>query len=193
MSYSTDLPGLDEARLLAIQTLITNSLTDLNSALDRDALTPIVFSADQIVLGDPMRLTASRISIIGGGEQDGTDINSSRYFTPHNDTQGMREEVSTNIFVYIHPDEFPDTNAETQATTRELAVARICDHLRRRVFNDPDNIDITLTSREHSTDPDYDALLNCRIKSVRKGITLKDFGGLIEVPSAHLIHVGELA
>lgn len=193
MAYSTSLPGLDEARLDAIKTMLTNGLSGLNTTLARDGLTPMVWTAAQIVIGDTLRLSASRISIVGGGEHDGQDLEAERYFAPINETQGYKETLATNIYVYIHPDEFPSSDPLAQAAMRERALSRICDHLRRRVFNAVGNDTMTLTSQEHASGGSYDALIACRVKAIYKGVTGKDFGGQVEVLTAHLIHEGVIA
>lgn len=189
MSYSTSLPGLDEAVRSAIKTLIVNSLTDLNTALARDSATPMTWTSGQVIIGDPMRLSASRISILGGSEGDGTDMSIRQVMSP----TIYEEVVTTNIYVYIWPDEFPQAGAETQETMRELALSRVCDHLRVRVLNDPANASITLTSREYGIAPAYDALQMCKVTKVLKTWAFKDFGKQTEVRTAHLIHEGTIA
>ena len=188
MSYSTSLPGIDEARLTAIQGLIVASLSDLNAALARDALTPMTWTAGQVLVGDPVYLAASRISVVGGGELNGQDMDAEPYMSPLQ----YRYTWYTSLFVYLHPDEFPGADEVAQAQTRELALSRVVDHLRRRVFNDPANTDIVLTSREQAASPAYDALVNCYITRVTKGITAKSVGKLIECLSAELTHRGEI-
>lgn len=189
MSYSTSLPGLDEATRTALKTLIVNSLTDLNASLARDALTPMTWTSGQVVLGDPLRLSASRISIIGGNESDGMDMSIRQVMSP----VVYESVITTNIYVYIWPDEFPGSDYEAQEAMRELSLSRVCDHLRVRLLNDASNASITLTSREYAISPAYDALQMCKVTKVLKTWAVKDFGKQTEVRCAHLIHEGTIA
>lgn len=189
MSYSTSLPGLDEAVRSAVRTLIVNSLADLNTALNRDALSPMTWASGQVVLGDSMRLSSSRISIIGGNESDGLDMTVRQVMSP----VVYETVVHTNIYVYIWPDEFPGSNHEAQEQMRETALSRVCDHLRVRLLNDAANASITLTSREYAISPAYDVLQMCKVTRIIKTWVTKDFGGQTEVRCAHLLHEGTIA
>jgi len=189
MSYSTSLPGLDEATRSALQTLIVNSIPDLNTALARDALTPMTWTSGQVVIGDPLRLSASRISIVGGNENDGMDMSIRQVMAP----VIYESVITTNIYVYIWPDEFPQAGYEAQETMRELALSRVCDHLRVRLLNDASNASITLASREYAISPAYDELQMCKVTRVLKTWAMKDFGKQTEVRCAHLIHEGTIA
>lgn len=189
MSYSTSLPGLDEATRNALKTIIVNSLPDLNTALARDALTPMTWTSGQVIIGDPLRLNASRISIVSGGEGDGLDMEISQVMSP----VIYQVTVTTHIYVYIWPDEFPGTDVEAQESMRELALSRVCDHLRVRVLNDASNATIMLASREYGISPAYDTLMMCKVNRVVKTWSVKDYGKQTEVRTAHLVHEGVIA
>lgn len=192
-NYPTNLPGLDEARLIAIQALIVASLSDLNAALARDAQTPLVWTAAQVVLGDPETLTTSLVCVTGGGAKDATDMEAEPYFLGGvSEYEGYKETLYTNVYVYVHPDALPNADALAQVKARELTLARCADHLRKRVFNAKANATITLTSQEYSLSPDFDTLVGCYAKTIFKGRATKSFAGFASVPTAHLMHVGHI-
>lgn len=189
MSYSTSLPGIDEAVRDALVTLITNSLTDLNTALARDALTPMTWASSQILLGDPEIKTGSCICVVGGGETDGTDLEGGIIMA-----SGMAYTVYSHIIVYISGKEFITAGftLAQEAAARERARSRTTDHLRARLLNDPANWTITLASQEFRASPSYDALLRCHVSRVIKGIEYSGPGGDQAFWYANLLHRGEI-
>lgn len=197
-NYNTSLPDAGEARLLAMQAMTVASLADLNSSLNRDALSPMRFISSQVILGDPETVTKSLICFVGGGKQDGTDmeLGTGPQFMPRSDNTAPSLSVHTNIYVYLHPDDLipaptGDTAADALRAVQylETARARIVGHLRRRVFNSQAASVITLGSQEFNG-TGYDQLLNARIVSVRNGVTFKGAGGNLALYSAHLAHEG---
>lgn len=193
--YPTSLPGLDEARLLAIQAMIVASLTDLNSAWNRDALSPITLTSGQVIIGDPNSLPNSLICVVGGGKQDGTDVEiSENFISGRSDVVSFRDALHTNIYFYIHPDEMPSGSALTYIANREYAMARFCDHMRKRVFNAQQGANITLASKEFDSVNlvNYDRLVTCMVKQVKKGVANKSFGLTMEVYCAILTHYAEI-
>lgn len=193
--YSTSLPGIDEARLLALQAMIVASLTDLNSALNRDSLSPMTLQSSQIILGDPEALDTSLICIVGGGKHDATDMEIEGLFMPRQNTSGRKVTLFTNMYVYLHPNEMHPANDDPlqHVAYREMARARICDHIRYRVFNAAQGAVIQLTSQEFTSGGEFDTLKDCHIKQIAKGMTPKNAGGVQMVCSAHLMHCGYIA
>ena len=179
------LPGLDEAVREALRALVAGSLTTLNARLARDAATPMLFASGQVVLGDSVHLTASRISIVGGGEADGRDMLVERHLAPNI----YRVDVSTNLYVYLHPDEMTSDSPAPEAHMAriELALSRVCDHL-RPLLNAGSTL--TLGSREYAAAPAYDVLMDCHVREIAKGVVPKSHGQSLEVPSAHLVWIG---
>lgn len=191
MSYSTSLPGLDEARLVAVHGLLSGALATLNAALAVDSQTPMSLTSGQITIGDTGKLEATRISVVGGGEHDATDMEVAMEFVGINDVANDQQRLFTNVFVRLHPNEFVGTlDGAALDRARELARARICDTIRRRILGAPQNRCITLTSREHATSPDYDVLGPCWVRDIRKGYEYMGYGNTIQVLSAQLVHVG---
>lgn len=192
MGYSTSLPGLAEARLDAYKTLIVNSLTDLNMAMAVGSdLTgfPTLTSAN-VTLGDP-RLIASgtaTIAIYGGGEDNAVDIEQEEFFLSPSETAGLGARIYTTIDVWLHPDWTANiTSAAACAAKNERAMARLLDHLRKRVFNVPANYTLTLTSREYATSPDYDVLTESKVQRVIKGTTEKEYGDGVRCQYGRLV------
>lgn len=198
--YSTSLPGLEEARLDAIKTAITDSLADLNTSQKRS---PLAFLPDwtsaQIVLGDPETLLSSLICIVAGGKDDatdietGADINVSGHILqpmPWSDTGGFYATVSTNIYVYLHPDVCKKDDALIYVANMERWRTRVCDHLRKRVFNAVQNATLFLSSQESGG---ADQLTECHLVRTRKAVFNKNCGGGTTVMGAHMLHTGKYA
>ena len=196
--YSVNYPGIDEARLDAIKAVIVAGLSSLNASLAVSPAIPaksgagsMTLAASQVLIGDPIMLRQSRISVVGGGENDQTDME----IQPFLNAYERRHEVTTSIFVYIHPDECPSSDEAVKAEGQERALARICDHLRARVFNTTSGINIGMASREQITTVSggyYDLLLDCHITRIKKGITPKGMGEMKECLSAELTHTGRI-
>ena len=192
--YPVNLPGLAEASTLKIRDLIRSEVANINAAINRDAVCPMTLTTDQIVRYDTVRLESSRISVIGGGEDDGRDMTIEEYFMPRTDTSGMKEFISKNIYVFLHIDEFSSiTDEDLRAEAFEVALDRISDSLRKRIFNRPENAVLQLTSREHATAPDFDIMQTSFVREIRKGLTEKQIGGVQLVPFLHIIYNGEIA
>jgi len=191
--YPTDLPGLDEARLLAIQARIVEALPDLNAALNRDGQTPLTFTEAQVVLGDPETVTRSLLCVTGGGRHEGLDAEIEGAFLPRSDRSGFRVRFFTPLHVYIGPKDLLTEDPLRYAQTRELALARICDHLRKRVFNSQQGAVLPLASQELTTAPDFDTLNDGHIAQITKGRAAKGPGATLAVYAATLLHVGWIA
>ena len=195
--YDVALPTVEEARLLAFQAMIISSLDTLNASLNRDSASPLTFTAAQVIIGDPETVATSLICIVGGGKNDGTDMEigqGAHEFMPRTDFAAPHLQVHTNIYVYIHPsDMIPADSGDTifdakQAVQyRETARARIVGHLRKRVFNSAQASVITLSSQEFNG-TGYDQLLDAKIVNVKMGVTAKNTGGFMYIYSAELHH-----
>lgn len=187
MPYTTALPGIDEARLDKLLAMVQGAVTGLNTALAVGGQTPMTWTTGQVVIGDNDRLPSSRISIVGGGEQDGQDMESEPYLMP----TLYQNRLSTNLYVYLHTvEEFKTVeDADIRAAMFERAEARIADHLRKRVFNDPSNTAITLASKEVDG-TNFDSMKQCFCRQVFKGMVPKSFAGSLEVRCVHLVHTG---
>jgi hypothetical protein len=194
--YSTALPDLDEARLFAIQTMIVASLTDLNTALGRDGLAGgLQIAASQVILGNPNLVPQSLICIVGGGKEDATDMEivGRGGFMPRSDKSGYMHTLYTNIYVYIGSEELLTDDPIAYVQFREVARARICGHIRKRVFNSLQGVLIQLASQELTTGADCDQLKDAHISSIKKGEFPKGPGGDISIYGAHLLHQGWIA
>jgi hypothetical protein len=192
-NYPTDMPGIGEARLDALQALIIASLPDLNAALARDGKSPLSFAPEQVIQGDPETVTGSLICLVGGGKQDGTDLEVEGRFIPRGDCSGYQETVSTNIYVYIGPNDMRTDDLLAYVQYRETTRQRVVDHLRKRVFNCAAGASIVLSSREHTTSPDFDTLHDGMAHAVYMGLVSKGSAGSFNVWCAHLVHEGRLA
>lgn len=194
--YDTSLPGLGEARLLAIQAMIVASLSDLNVALNRDGLTPMTLQASQVVRGDPVKVPSSLICVVGGGERDGTDMQAEDgYFIPRTDGAGEHYTIFTNIYIFLHPDEMATDDPVLYVQRHTDALQRICDHLRKRVFNSAQGSEIVLASQEfgHLNPAGFDVLYKTYVRDVWCGMAEKNFGNSMVGYAAHLTHVAEIA
>lgn len=182
MSYSTSLPGISEARLDAIKTLVVNSLTDLNAALARDALTPLVWTAAQVVLGDPARITTSVIAVYAGGEDNAVDVDVKEFMS----SLTYEMTLSTNIDVWLHPDAGAAySDPLLYAAFMERAMARTLDHLRWRVFCAKANYSLALGSQETGA---ADTFTEARVDRVIKGVTEKGFGDSTRCYFGRIVH-----
>lgn len=188
--YSTSLPGIRESLSDTIVANIQASLTDLNTALNRDSRSPMTWTSAQVILGDPETVTTSLICVVGGGKQDATDVEElpEHRMMPRTDGGGMAYLFHTNIYVYIHPDEMRADSPLTAVQYREVARARIVDHLRKRVFDSKQYATMTLTSQEYTSGTTYDTVGDCRLKQIALGVTPKGPDGRILMYSAHLMH-----
>lgn len=201
--YDPTKPGLDEARLWAIQALIISKLDLINTAMGRDDKAPMPpIKAKVVKIGDTesgwdFRTGGPiRIRISGGGESDGLDFEAKGTMGRSGNT-GWEYKFSTNIYVYIHPHCFPGDDVELQAERREIAKARLSDWLTFGVFNwwDEENdtggtvIDLTsniMTPPGSGTD----ALLDGTIERAYKGNVPKAFSEATWTPTLHLVHTG---
>lgn len=201
--YDVTLPDVREASLNAIRDLLRGNLAVINNSVNRDAACPMTWAEAQIEVGDPEGISASRIAIVGGGEDDATDMDVELRYLPVGDYSGFALKVYTNIYVRIHPHEFAamQDDADDIAKARELARARTVAALRKRILNRPENVVIGLASREYTTvqqglqpngQPAYDTLQRCFVQSVRMGESFRGYGNTLPMVSAHLLHVGEI-
>ena len=194
-TYPTDLPGLREATSLALQEIIQQCIDVINDALAVDAQTPMSFETTQVVIGDPHLINESLICVVGGGREDFTDMTVQEAIQfGTNDTTGFGEFLFTELRVYIHCGEMPNANPYTFVQSRELALARICDSLRRRIFNSKQFYNIQLTSQETQI-PDmglYDTIYGCFVKQIKQSEVRTDFGGANQLYAATLLHVAEI-
>ena len=189
--YTTSLPDIDEARLLAIQTMIVASLADLNTALARDTLAGnLQLTSSQVVLGNPNLVPSTVIGIVGGGKDDATDMDMVEKdgFMPRTDKSGYVHWLYTNIYVYIGSEDLLTDDPVAYVSYREIARARICGHLRKRVFNSLQGVLITLASQEFTSGSDYDQMKDAHICCIKKGEFPKGPAGEIMVYGAHLLH-----
>jgi hypothetical protein len=74
-----------------------------------------------------------------------------------------------------------------------VARARICGHLRKRVFNSQQGVTIQLASQELTSGLDFDQLKDAHITAIKKGEFPKGADGAIMVVGAHLLHTGWIA
>jgi hypothetical protein len=199
VAYQTDLPGIEEARLDAIQGLIASALADLNAALQRDGLWPsaVPITPSMVTIGSsdtPLDVSAYPllISVAAGGREDDLDIATDYLTIDPTETAGTTNTLYTNIFVALHPDAVTGGDPVAQAQTRERIRARVCDWLRAGVFNTRANLAIPLASREYAAAPAYDVLDRCRAATGRKGLYTRSYGAMQTVYGAHIVHVGEV-
>jgi len=191
--YPVDLPGLREAMNFKLQSITQGSLTVLNEALHRDDLSPIpIITSDQVVLGDPQLVNQTLICIIGGGRDDATDMETaSVYLAGGSETGSYGETLYTLIKVLLYKNDLAAlTTVATMVQAQEVTLARITDHLRKRVFNSMQYYNLTLASQEHY--PDGDIVTGCRVKNVKMGVTGRGYGSDLSLPYAELLHVGEI-
>ncbi len=195
--YAATLPTLEEARLWAIQAMIVASLSDLNTSLAQTGMPssmPLSLTSDDVVLGDPETVLRTLICVVGGGNQDAKDMEiEPDYFKPRNDKAGPKETIYTNIYCYIGHNDLLASDPLQYVQYREIALARIRGHLRKRVFNSAQGATINLQSQEHTSGSDFDQLKNCHIRAIYQGKVPKMGGKLEVVWSSHLVHTGWIA
>ncbi len=199
MTYQTDLPGIEEARLDAIHGLIVAALADLNAALQRDGLWPsaVPIAPSMVTIGDPdtaldVNAYPLLISVLGGGRDDEVDIATDYLTIDPTDTGGTTNTLYTNVIVTLHPDAVTGADPVAQTQTRERIRARVCDWLRADVFNTRANLSVQLASREFAAAPAFDVLDRCRAATGRKGLYTRSYGAMQTVYGAHIVHVGEI-
>jgi hypothetical protein len=198
--YSVNLAGLQEAVIKAVQQMIIDSLADLNTSLGRDSLSPMpALTTAQIVRGNPSVFTQTLICVVAGGTMDSLVMRLEGLFMPRGDLANRREVVQTGIIVKVHSDDMLPAGTDPVVTSlqtvnyMEIALARICDHLRRRVFNVQQGAIIQLDSHEHNTSAPFDQLLDCGLKEIRKDTAPTGIGGSAEAYFAMLLHEGYIA
>lgn len=199
MPYSTTLPGVREATVDALMTLATGAISDLNAALTRDAQTPLPtpIAASMFHLGEPDALPSVStqpviVYYVGGGKQDGTDLESTLEFIDPAPTRGIKNVVHTSVTVGIHPELYTATgdDAFAQAAKRERLLFRLEDWLRTDVYNKGANLAVALGSREYSVAPNYDTLIYSWCRRVRVGWLQKSFAGSRYMLCAEFAHEG---
>lgn len=194
MPYILTKPGIGEATLDAILALMVAKVTDLNTILALSPALSIGATVDSsfFSIGDPDTLKDATtnpfwVTVVGGGRQDGRDTEVEIKQTG----PGYWYTLHTNIYLYLHPQSFPGSNAFTQATNRERLRARICDWLLYDVFNNGTNYRVTLGSQQ-MTNGTYDSLDEAKVTDVTKGFVLKSFGTAQYVFMAHFMHTGRV-
>lgn len=187
---NTTTPGMQEARLDAIRDTMTGKISDLQSALTgvTPALTGITVTTAMFYIGDPESMPDGAtnpfwVCVVGGGKSDGQDWGSRQEFIGEN---YFHHDAYTNIYVYIHPDTFPDLAAFQQAEYRERLRARICDWIRLDCFTNHPALTIPLASKEYGTA--NDALLNAKVTEITMGIAQMGYANSVAVYVAHLLH-----
>ncbi len=196
MPYIATKPGPGEAALDALVGLMTASdkLTLLNSVL---ALSPainlgVTVDSTFFSIGDVDTLRDSAtfpfwVCVVGGGRQDGRDTEVEK----KQNAGGLWYTLWHNIYIFVHPESLPSTDAITQAAARERLRARVCDWMMYGVFNNGVNETITLGSQQFLNGT-YDTLDECRVEDLTKGFILKSFGTTQFVYSAHFLHRGKI-
>jgi len=192
MGYSISGPGIDEACLDALSTLIKNNISGLATTLARNSLWTGLTSVDStmVFIGDPdtlpkLALAPLLICVVGGdnttsGEQTNLDVTGGA---------GYRYDIEMLIHVYIHPEAFPSASVKTQAENRERAIARACDWLRAGLLNTHANKTLTLTgSTEYGSSADV--LNQTHIARINKDYTYKSFGAMTRVRGAEIVWKG---
>lgn len=199
MAFSTTPPNFDEARQDALQALIVSKIADLDALVSQDSLLPAgTMTSDLVLIGDPEQMasvteTPIVISVVGGGERDGMDVEAQFEFIDLTAGRGFRYEWRTNVFVYIHKDLFPASGnswaqVKLQTERRERLRSRINDWLLEDVFNTAAGSKIALASSVYASPNDY--LIFAHARQVYKGYFNKGFGGSESLWGLHLVHVG---
>jgi hypothetical protein len=200
--YSPTAAGIDEARLDAYVALIQSKLTDLNTALSRDSLTPIATVTNQMVeLGDSDMLwdqpTGGDIRIrVVDDQSDGDNMRATGTFN-RNKNVGWKYDFITHIWVYLHPEALAGVNPATQASARQRALSRINDWLILDVFNYWDDVGLTggallpinsnIFTPTGGTPALTDALLDNMVARSMKPWVSKGAASMVWVPSVHVI------
>ena len=206
MPYQVNLPGIREASLDAIRSCMTNNLDALNAALT-GVVPPLALGVTvqptQFLIGDPYTVPKVDtnpfwITVLGGGDRDGTDSEQELYYID----PGFHITLHTNIYVYIHPDSFPNIDPFLQEELRERLLTRLVDWLTVDVFNkkgnpaNPNLIDagiiIPLGSRVFSVDPAFDTMDRGTVSTVRMGSITKSYAQTMQIRSAELHHIAHV-
>ena len=207
MPFQTDRIGVAEAMLDGLKSACIAKLSDFTLTL---AVSPVIalgtaLSPSFFRIGDVAAMPDSIdfpfwVCIVGGGRQDGRD----QHYEITASGPQFRVNVWHNIYFYLHPDTFPNTNGPVdasgnpttdpleQAETRERFRARFQDWLVNDVFNNPAGHEIILTSRQFAVAPNFDKLTRAYITDVTKGYVMKSFGDSDGVFMAHFVHEGLL-
>jgi hypothetical protein len=196
MAFNLDTPGLAEARLDAIATLIKGKISLFNSANLRDTLCPCLLGSNAVTIGDPdslqkVALTPVTIAVIGG------NIESDFEFLPGSMTDeqgaGYLYRVFTDVIAYIHPDLYSAETPFAQATRRERLRSRLSDWLRSAVFNNHGGIDLALASHEFHVLPDTDSLMISTVERIENALYTKAFASNVACYACHLHLTGFIA
>lgn len=194
MPFLTTKPGPGEACLDALLALMVAKVSDLNTMIALSPAVTIGVTVDSTFfhIGDPDTMPDTAlfpfwVTIVGGGKQDGRDTEVEiRQSGP-----GYWYTLYHNIYLYVHPESFPGTDAYVQAALRERFRARVCDWLIYDVFNNGTNATVTLGSQQ-MTNGTFDTLDESRVEDLTKGFVLKSFGTTQYVYMAHLMHRGKI-
>ena len=197
--WQSTVIGLQEARLVAMQTYLQSKVADLNTVLQ---IAPLSMPSGQatsanIIIGDPYLLDDSLKFLIcvcpgGGRSSQGLDLESQfkHIDGPSLNPSSYRKDLHSRILVYIHPDTFPVAsqsvaNVNAQAEYRTRLLCRICDWIRADCFETVAGVDMMLTSQEYSASGDN--LTMQRIAAINMGEFYKGANDSVKVQGAEIL------
>lgn len=195
--FSTSVIGLQEARLVALQSYLQGKISDLNTTLQLSPLSLATGSAtsSNVIIGDPYTLDDSLkflICVCGGGGRSmtGMDLESQFKEIGLPNVSTIQYQVHSRILVYVHPDTFPVStqtvsNVNTQVEKAHRMVCRICDWLRADCFAVVGGVDMTLTSQEYTNTGDNFTMQ--RITAINLGEFYKGFDGSVRCQGAEVL------
>ena len=192
MSYDPTRPGISEATRIWLVSTIQNSLTDLNTALQRDGLLSTTITSSMVMRGDPKIFPDASVApimiCVSGGGNYGADMEIGQVYVPLE----YKHQIYSAISVYVHPEALPTPAGNDLESGREILLDRVSDWLRGGVFNTLANVNPVLQSQEYKSGTG-DQLVQSHISDVEMGETQKGFAGSQLVHFARLRHSAWLA
>jgi hypothetical protein len=179
-------PGVGEARLYAIQSLLQANIMALSAALAANPHTGALITnygplaTSMVVVGDmegrwDIKAGLLRIAVCAGDKRSGMDATGERIYVG-----GQSKQTRfTDVYIYFHDSVFNIQKQDDQRLERAIAIEVVGDWLLDGVLNTVANGTIPLTSRVYQDTGSgrTDELLMATCLTVQKGFFANGMGG----------------